>query len=72
MTRRAKPETQDPLELAFRQLCDEFGIRYVCPEKDGGRLDFYLPDVDLYVEVKAHPTPRLHDQRETCNGACLA
>jgi hypothetical protein len=30
--------------------------------KGGGRLDFYLPEFGLYVEVKTYECPRLLDQ----------
>ncbi len=62
-------ETNDwatPQEREFAQVMDSMGIKYSRPETAGGRVDFYLPELQLSVEVKQHPTPRLHDQLESC------
>ena len=55
----------DPIEQAFIKMCLELGIKYTRPEHAGGRIDFYLPAFDLYVEVKAWPTPRIVAQLES-------
>jgi len=61
-----KPISQpDPVEAAFMEMCDDLHINYIRPEKYGGRIDFYLPGFALYVEVKAWPCERLHDQLES-------
>ena len=55
----------DPLEKAMAALLDEAGIPYVRPEivrSDPTTLDFYLPTIDLYVELKQWHSPRLADQ----------
>lgn len=59
--------TTDPIEREFESLCVEFGLPFERPERDGGRLDFYVPALNLYVEVKAHSCERLHAQLETIN-----
>lgn len=55
----------DPIEQEFMKLCDDYGIVYTRPERAGGRIDFYLPEFKLYVEVKAHSCERLHSQLES-------
>ena len=52
----------DPLEHNFEAILVSLGVDYTRPERDGDHLDFYLPDFDLAVEVKAAPTKRLHRQ----------
>ena len=54
-----------PLEDRFQRILDYYDIPYTIPERDrldAATLDFYLPDFRLYVEVKQHSTPRMHDQ----------
>jgi hypothetical protein len=60
----------DVMELEFAALLDEFKISYSRPDqtKGGGRLDFYLPEFRLYVEVKTYECPRLLDQIKSVNG----
>jgi hypothetical protein len=55
-------EINDPVEQAFVDMCTRKGI--LC-ETPNNRMDFYLPEVNLYVEVKAWPTPRLIPQLES-------
>jgi hypothetical protein len=54
--------TRCPRELLFERLMVERGIRCERPEIHGGRVDFYLPDYDLAVEIKGGWTDRLKDQ----------
>lgn len=56
---------EDPVEQAFMDVCAAAGIRYERPERMGGRVDFYLPDFELFVEVKAYSCERLHEQLES-------
>jgi hypothetical protein len=60
----------DVMELEFAALLDKFKISYSRPDqtKGGGRLDFYLPEFRLYVEVKTYECPRLLDQIKSVNG----
>jgi hypothetical protein len=54
-----------PLEKQFALFLEERGIEYTRPERDPRdptNLDFHLPAIDLYVEVKQYPTPRLSTQ----------
>jgi hypothetical protein len=55
----------DPLELKFEAWLIGQGVKYNRPERlhsDPTQLDFYLPDFDLYVEIKRFHTPRLTNQ----------
>lgn len=56
--------TNDPLEQKISKTLDSLKIEYNCPDqmKGNGRLDFYLPFYDIYIECKAHSSPRLHEQ----------
>jgi hypothetical protein len=60
--------TTDPLELRIIKLLDYKNIAFIhesqtsFPRKNGRSLDFYLPDFDLYIEVKAFHTERINKQ----------
>lgn len=59
MTRRT-----DPMERLIEEALIASGRRY-CTEEDPAntaRLDFYLPDDDLYIEVKRMHSPRIAEQ----------
>lgn len=54
-----------PLEKQFVALLDEFSIEYLRPEQDvtiPTNLDFYLPDFDLFVEIKCFHSDRISRQ----------
>lgn len=56
--------TTDPLERIVERALQRAKIRYV-PDRDGKvpeNLDFHLPDLGVFVEVKAMHTPRISDQ----------
>lgn len=54
--------TPCPLEYRVKQALDNAGLRYTRPEKGAGRLDFYVTDWDVFVEVKNWMTDRLPGQ----------
>ncbi len=57
--------TSDPLELEIAKVFDRFRIKYSRPERqpfEASTLDFFLPDYELSVEVKAWSSERLHKQ----------
>ena len=59
-----EPKTTDPLEQIIEIALHEAGIPYYtenAPENEHN-LDFFLPEQDLYVEVKGGATPRIADQ----------
>jgi hypothetical protein len=59
------------LEAEFEQLCSDFEIRYERPEQQGERLDFFLPDFWLYVEVKHYACERMVAQAESVGGPVM-
>ena len=60
--------TENPLEAKMAEILDRFGIPYernkpIDDERSGGRnLDFYIPPLHLFIEVKAFPCERMHRQ----------
>lgn len=58
----------DPVEQAFEAVLDGHRIRFSRPERDAAphsgrpRLDYFLLDYGVYVEVKAWSSERLHKQ----------
>lgn len=63
----SKTAQECPLEQGMETLLRESGIRFVRPERIPGshiKLDFWLPDFDLFIELKQFPTPRLDAQLE--------
>jgi hypothetical protein len=50
----------DPLEDQVRQILETFGVRFT--RDHPSRLDFYLSDHDLLIEVKRFYTHRIADQ----------
>lgn len=55
-----------PEEKQFADIMARLGIQAERPEKNGGRVDFYLPTFDMFVEIKQHPCERLPEQMESC------
>jgi len=55
--------TDDPIELIVAGGLDANGIEFV-HESDNKeqKLDFYLPDLDTYIECKQFPTDRTSAQ----------
>jgi hypothetical protein len=57
--------THDPLEEQFEALLRDRRIAFTRPERDAAdptTLDFLLPALRIYVEVKQFHTPRLANQ----------
>ena len=54
----------DPLEEQLAHALEQAGIDFACEDdpRNTKRLDFYLPQHDLYIEVKRMHTERLTDQ----------
>lgn len=55
----------DPLESAVETFLRARKIKFSRPEQDStdrANLDFYLPDFNLYIEVKQYHTPRIAEQ----------
>lgn len=54
-----------PLERKFAELLQHFGVEYTRPERDSAdptNLDFYIPALKLYVEIKRFHTDRINHQ----------
>lgn len=53
----------DPMEKIIREALSDADIRFVCDgEGETKKLDFYLPDDDLYIEVKRFHSDRIGEQ----------
>ena len=52
----------DPLEKIVAKVLDEYNIRYLAGHDVPNRLDFYLPDGDVYIEVKQFHSYRISEQ----------
>jgi len=51
----------DPVEILIANGLDKAGIEYVSPCKNT-RLDFYIPDHDIYIECKRFHSDRISEQ----------
>lgn len=51
----------DPMEIAMASALRDAGIRFVLDDAGSG-LDFYLPDFDVYIEVKQFHSDRIAEQ----------
>jgi hypothetical protein len=56
--------TSDPLETKIAAALDAAGIKYLTEYegKSPANLDFYLPDHDLYLEIKGGHSGRISGQ----------
>ena len=56
--------TDDPIERATKEALQSAGVRFECNVRatNGRFLDFYLPDFDLYIEVKQFHSERITTQ----------
>jgi hypothetical protein len=52
----------DPMEAVLERGFEAAGIAYRRGDDGPRRLDFYLPTLDIYVEVKRFHTPRIAEQ----------
>jgi hypothetical protein len=54
----------DRVEATIELGLEAAGIRYRRADDNPRHLDFYLPDLDIYIEVKRFHTPRTAEQME--------
>lgn len=55
----------DPMEQMIANALDAAGFRYVRePHNECQGLDFYLPDLDIHIEVKQFHAARIAKQME--------
>lgn len=52
----------DPMEAVIERGLETAGIEYRRADANPRHLDFYLPGLDLYIEVKRFHTPRVAEQ----------
>lgn len=62
----------DPMEKMIRDALDTRGIAYREGGRNDARLDFYLPDADLYIEVKQFHTDRIAEQMSRAENVIVA
>ncbi len=55
---------RDPMERLVEEALVDAGIRFATDQGGGTetRLDFYLPDHDVYIEVKRFHSTRISEQ----------
>ena len=55
---------RDPMERLIEEALIDAGIRFATDEGGGTdtRLDFYLPDYDVYIEVERFHSARISEQ----------
>ena len=63
----------NPLERQIADALDSRGIKWLHEDEKGNaaRLDFYLPDYCIYVEVKQAYTPRTDGQLERAKNVIM-
>ena len=62
----------DPLEKDIAFLLTNLNIKFVHEsEEKSQRLDFYLPDFDIYIEVKQYHTDRVNEQLKSKDNIIL-
>lgn len=52
----------DPMEIAVEQWLIANGVNYRRADDMKARLDFFLPDFNVYIECKQFHTPRTNEQ----------
>jgi hypothetical protein len=52
----------DPVERVIEDALIECGIEYTRADEMTRHLDFYLPRLNIYIEVKQFHTPRIEKQ----------
>lgn len=55
--------SDDPMETLVRSALTQGGIRFIEGDRNKAGLDFYLPDFDLYIEVKQFHSERIARQK---------
>jgi hypothetical protein len=61
-----KIHSNDCLELKIANALSKKGIRFIHESQNNmSRLDFYLPDFDLYLEIKSGYSDRTESQMKS-------
>jgi len=61
----SKPHVADPVERYVQEALEQAGVKYTheTENKEQG-LDFYLPNLGVYIECKAYYADRINKQIE--------
>ncbi|MGJ1366298.1 hypothetical protein [Sphingobacterium spiritivorum] len=63
---KKQPKYSDFLEQSVADCLKELDIKFIHEsQNNGSNLDFYLPDFDVYIEVKQFHTERIGNQLST-------
>jgi hypothetical protein len=65
------PVTKCPLEQQLETALTDAGIKFLRENENPLALDFYLPEYDLYLEVKSGFTPRAAKQMERASNVIV-
>lgn len=66
-----QPPSICPLEDAIRTTLRDCGIAFIEEENNPTRLDFYLPDYDVHIEVKGGHSERSGEQLSRAHNVIL-
>jgi hypothetical protein len=68
------PAVSDPMELLIAEALNHTGASYTTDYGAGNdaRLDFYLVDYDVYIEVKRMHSPRIAEQMSRAPNVIVA
>lgn len=59
---KADPPSADPCERIIAEALNDAGVNFHRGDDAYPHLDFYLPDLDLHIEVKQFHSDRIADQ----------
>ena len=62
----------DPMEQMIVDALDDVGEPYIHEGAAARNLDFYLPRLDVYIEVKQMHSPRISDQMSRADNILVA
>lgn len=63
---------QDPMEKLIRDALIDIGEPFVEENKNLANLDFYLPRINVYIEVKQFHSKRISNQMERASNVIVA
>lgn len=63
---------QDPMEKLIRDALIDIGEPFIEENKNLANLDFYLPRINVYIEVKQFHSKRISNQMERASNVIVA
>lgn len=63
---------QDPMEKLIRDALIDIGEPFIEENKNLANLDFYLPRINIYIEVKQFHSKRISNQMERASNVIVA